>query len=115
MSDTKFRLLHLGIHAKITLNHEAIQQHLDRLAVDWFRYSPNTWLLWTDRSAQEWKDHLRNNPYFFNHTFLLLGIDPSERQGWMPEEVWRWLNKYVPERKVITGLRRIPDYDQKKT
>jgi hypothetical protein len=44
----------------------------------------------------------------------LFTIDPQERQGWMPQELWDWLDKYSgPQPRMITGLRKISDKTQK--
>lgn len=73
---------------------EAVEAQLDQ-AQDWIRYATNSWLLWTDKSAEEWHHIFRDNvPELRQHQYLIVGADISERQGWMPQQVWEWVNRY---------------------
>jgi hypothetical protein len=61
-------------------------------ATDWFRYAPNCWLVWTGRSAEKWYELLR--PHISDKdSMLIVRLDISERQGWLSESAWEWLNE----------------------
>jgi hypothetical protein len=62
-------------------------------ADDWYRFGPFTWVIVSDDSAREWSARLRQfvQP---DGNLLILGLDPSERAGWMPRKFWRWMNDY---------------------
>ncbi len=61
-------------------------------AEDWLRYAPNCWILWTKSSAQEW--HRKLKPFLSekDHMFICR-LDMSDRQGWLPQWIWDWMNK----------------------
>jgi len=60
-------------------------------AIDWIRYAPNCWIVWTSSSAATWYERLR--PHLDdNDAMFIARIDPDERQGWMSEGFWKWMN-----------------------
>jgi hypothetical protein len=66
-------------------------------AVDWYRYAPNCWIVWTSSSAERWYERLR--PYIKDDdSMFIVKIDPSERQGWLSTSIWEWLNKHEAKR-----------------
>jgi len=61
-------------------------------ALDWYRWNANTWVLWTNRTPDEWQALVR--PHMStNTTFFFCALDVSERQGWAKQGFWDWLNK----------------------
>jgi hypothetical protein len=65
-------------------------------AVDWYRYTPNCWIVWTSSSAERWYERLR--PYIKDDdSMLIVKIDPSDRQGWVSTRVWQWLKDHEEE------------------
>ena len=61
-------------------------------ALDWYRYAPNCWILWTSSSAQAWYQRLKPHLEPGDH-MLIVRLDMSERQGWLSKSTWNWLNK----------------------
>lgn len=61
-------------------------------ALDWYRWSEHTWILWTNRTADEWQALVREK-MSDNTTFLFCALDVSYRQGWAKKDFWDWLNK----------------------
>ena len=61
-------------------------------ALDWYRYVPNCWIIWTARSATHWYERLK--PYLSDgdHVFIVR-LDISERQGWLSKSFWEWLRE----------------------
>ena len=61
-------------------------------ALDWFRYTPTSWILWTSRSAEHWYERVR--PLLSDDdTVFIVKLDISERQGWVSKRFWDWLNQ----------------------
>ena len=61
-------------------------------AVDWARYAPNCWILWTTSSAEVWFERLKPHLGPHDHMFICR-LDMTDRQGWLPKWVWDWLDK----------------------
>jgi|GEM_PF-2495903 hypothetical protein len=91
-----FKFLHLAVYFEDpgAPTKEAIQTILDG-AKDWIRYSPNCWLIYTSKSAQEWHDKLFSLPGMKNNTsYFICAIDQNDRSGWIRKSVWDWINKH---------------------
>jgi len=60
--------------------------------VDWVRYAPNCWIVWTTSNAETWYSRLKPSlgP---NDTMLIIRVDRSERHGWLPKWIWEWLDR----------------------
>ena len=51
----------------------------------------STWFVKSDDSAQDIYKHLK--PYIDNDDHLfVIEVNPSAKQGWMPKDIWTWLN-----------------------
>jgi hypothetical protein len=61
-------------------------------AVDWLRYTPNCWIVWTTSSAQKWFERLKPHLGASDHMFICR-LDVTERNGWLPKWLWEWLGK----------------------
>jgi len=61
-------------------------------ALDWIRYAPNCWIVWTSSDADKWFSRLK--PHLGpQDNMLICQIDPDDCQGWLEQWVWDWLNK----------------------
>ena len=62
------------------------------LALDWFRFTPNFWIIYTTRDAEAWTGRLTEfvRP---EGTLFICKLDLSDQQGWMPTEFWEWVEK----------------------
>ncbi len=62
------------------------------VAVDWLRYAPNCWIVWTTSDAGKWFSRLKPKlgP---DDTMLIIRVDPNERNGWLPKWIWEWLQQ----------------------
>jgi hypothetical protein len=66
-------------------------------ALDWFRYAPNGWILWTNTDVNEWFKRIQ--PYLGpNDHLLIVEADFSEAgktyTGWQQKWVWDWVQKH---------------------
>lgn len=61
-------------------------------ALDWIRPAPNTWIVWTTSTPEEWYKRLKPLIGPKDH-FYIFAIDNSVRHGWAPKSVWEWLDK----------------------
>jgi hypothetical protein len=65
-------------------------------ALDWVRYAPNCWMLWTTSSPEKWYQRLKPHLGSGEHVFIV-ELQMSNRQGWLPKKVWDWINKVRSE------------------
>ncbi len=95
MADTRWRFLNvviMDVEADLT----KINPVLD-IAVDWVRYAPQCWMLWTTSNAKVW--HARLKPHLgANGGVLITEIDLSEPgenySGFMRKLVWDWIERH---------------------
>jgi hypothetical protein len=57
-------------------------------AMDWVRYSDTCWIVYTSSDAERWYKRLKPK-IGARDNVLIVRIDPSERNGYMPKSVWK--------------------------
>ena len=88
------RFINVVFEFKDEPDYESIQATLDK-AVDWVRYAPNCWLVWTSTSPQKWYARLKPHINDGDHLFICeLNIDM--RSGWMPKSFWDFIKSHQP-------------------
>lgn len=70
---------------------ESIENILDK-ALDWIRYAPNCYILYTTRDVQTWYARLRKVLHEKDNIFVV-ELNIENRQGWLPRSVWEWIKK----------------------
>jgi hypothetical protein len=82
-------LYHIYLDPKEGVTSEQIKKKLD-LAVDWYKYAENCWIVETTSDASKWQLRLRPlaEP---DGSLLIFKLDHTERQGWMTTKFWDWL------------------------
>jgi hypothetical protein len=83
--------LHVGFNFKGPPKITELQPIFNK-AKDWIRYAPNCWIVWTNRSANQWADLLKPKLGPEDSVFICQ-LDMTNRQGWLPKWVWEWLDK----------------------
>ena len=85
-------LLHVTLVSNPEATEEEIKAKMD-LAIDWFKYADNCWLLWTVRDIAAWKERL--SPLFRpNGKVLICKINASECDGFIAKDCWKWLRAH---------------------
>jgi hypothetical protein len=62
------------------------------LADDWLKYANDCWIIWTARPASDWF-YIFKNILGPNDMMLIVGLDMQERNGWMPQWIWEWIDR----------------------
>jgi hypothetical protein len=70
---------------------ESIETQLEK-ALDWIRYMPTCYLLYTRTDAQTWYTRLRKVIDEDDHIFVV-ELNIENRQGWLPKTVWEWIRQ----------------------
>ena len=69
----------------------AIEESLNK-ALDWVRYAPNCWLLYTSRDEQVWAERMRKM-VGEEASILVVKVDMEHRAGYMEKFIWEWIQK----------------------
>jgi hypothetical protein len=70
---------------------ENIKTAMD-LALDWYRVSETTWIVFSSSDAD--KLYARLKKYVGpKGRVLVLKVDHTDRNGFMPKDFWAWVNK----------------------
>ena len=57
----------------------------------WWHYLDSTWIVKTNMSAQQiW--NLLGKHIVTSDRMLVIKIDISDKQGWLPKDAWDWIN-----------------------
>ncbi len=69
----------------------------------WFRFNALTWLVSTRNSSVELRQALKLalSP---TDSFVVLGVDPLDRQGYAPADFWNWLDANSPPPSLARHL-----------
>lgn len=59
----------------------------------WWHYLDSTWLIYTSESAKALSDRLKTH-LDQNDNLLVIKVT-SEYAGWLSQEAWDWINKYI--------------------
>jgi len=85
------QFLHIGFKWENPTDSKKLKEILDK-AIDWIKYAPDCWILWTSSDPDKWwarlKPLLKEKDYVF-----ICKLDINVRQGLLPEYVWEWINK----------------------
>lgn len=81
---------------KPTDNYESLVNELQSSSA-WWHYMKNVWLVRTNEDADELFRRVR--PHIDDDVNLLILEAGSERQGWLTEEAWEWINENIPQRQ----------------
>ena len=84
-------LLHIYIKPNPTVTTAQVEEKLN-LALDWFKYRDQGYLVYTSKPIVVWsyrfRDMVRPDGYI-----LILPIDLYDYKGFMPKTIWPWLKE----------------------
>ena len=88
-----YSFLHLAVRFEDSQapDRDAIEAVLNR-AKDWYRYTPDCWLIFTSKNAEDWYERLEKIPGIKTHaSFFICELNLKNRAGWVKREVWDWI------------------------
>jgi hypothetical protein len=74
-------------------------------AGDWFRYNPNTWLVWTEIGARDLAEMVRPK-LWSTDSVVVARVDPHEIVGSAPTQMWDWLKPKIERNALTRGFRQ---------
>ena len=81
--------LHIGFNWANEPKVDELKPTFDK-ALDWIRYAPNCWIVWTSTTPQGWYERLKPHLREGDHVFIC-ELNLRNRQGWLPQWVWEWI------------------------
>jgi hypothetical protein len=87
------KFLHVGFSFRggRSVPTDSIQTVLNK-ALDWVRYAPNCYILYTTTDVETWYVLLRKVIHEKDHIFIV-ELNIENREGWLPKSVWEWIRK----------------------
>ncbi|MBL7925276.1 MAG: hypothetical protein JNK61_00070 [Bacteroidia bacterium] len=89
MANGKF--YHVFITPKTGVDLEAIKTQMN-LALDWFKYDKNNWVLYSNASMDKLMTRFKPLVEPEGRLFIC-ELNTSNRNGWMNKDFWEWLKK----------------------
>jgi hypothetical protein len=90
------KFLHIGFNFRIEPDLEELEETFD-LALDWYRYAPNCWVVWTSSSPEKWYSRLQKHVdrrKKSGDTVFICELNIDERSGWMPHGFWEFVKSH---------------------
>lgn len=85
------RFLHIAFNWSGDPKIAEIKPMFDK-ALDWTRYAPNCWIVWTSSDPARW--YARLKPFLgTNDHMFICALDMTSRRGWLPKSTWKWITK----------------------
>ncbi len=86
------RYLHISFNFEGKPPANKVLEDVFNSALDWYRYAPNCWILYTTTEAVEWSERCRKVLPATN-SILVIEFDLSNKTGYLQKSVWEWLHK----------------------
>ena len=74
------------------LQNEKFDALFTQHALDWLRLNAFLWVIWTDKTVDEWYEILRHH-ITQKDNVMIFPIDLKERAGWAEKWVWEWIDR----------------------
>jgi len=75
------------------LQNEKFDNIFTQNAGDWLRFNAFTWIIWTDKTVNQWYEILRHHLTQADQV-LIFPVDLRDRAGWSQEWVWEWIDQH---------------------
>lgn len=79
------------IDRKNDVTYENVKKKMD-LARDWYRIREDLWIVYSTSDPEKWYERLAPLIKKSGNLFVCQ-LEASNRQGWMPEEFWKWFEE----------------------
>ena len=83
--------LHIGFHWVSPPDVKKLEATFNA-ALDWVRYAPNCWIVWTSSDPNKWAERLK--PFLMGKDRVFIcKLDITVHQGYLQKWIWDWINK----------------------
>jgi len=91
----KARFLHVGFNWSGTPKTKELES-LFNTALDWMRYAPNCWILWTTNNPETWAGYIKHHLGAKDEVIIAeinLAKAGDNYYGWEDKWIWDWIQK----------------------
>ena len=88
----KGRFLHIYLQPNTGVTDSQVEAKMN-LALDWFSYDENVWVVYSTADMTKWKSRLAPIAGDSGRYFVCEADPTKERVGWMSKSLWKWLGK----------------------
>lgn len=85
------RLVQIGFGGPVLIPIESVQQALEGIG-EWLRISSHAWILFTGATYDEIRATIHSVDKLEDVSMFISDIDMRLANGWLPRELWDWLN-----------------------
>lgn len=84
---------HIFIQPKKGVTTDEVEEKMN-LAIDWFRFTRNVWIVYTTSDEDKWQRRLKPlvKP---EGSLFICRLNISLRNGWMTRDFWDWIKTNV--------------------
>lgn len=75
-------------------NYEGLIEELKKSS-SWARPTASTWLVYTSEDASQLYNRLA--PYLDKNDLILVIEVTRDHAGWLHQDIWNWINQYLPK------------------
>lgn len=85
--------IHVSINYRAPVDYRAVEGALGMDSLDWLRYAPNSYILWTRSDPAVIAGRLMTIDGMKDCYFFICKLDFSKGFGWLPEFLWHWIHQ----------------------
>ena len=85
------KFLHIYIKPNSGISREIIEKKIS-LALDWYRYDENLYIVYTTSSVNKWQERLLDSVKNDGRLFIC-ELNTVNRNGWLNNAFWTWMKK----------------------
>ena len=74
-------------------NYSGLYDAIKNSGSEWWHYLETAWIVESSRTSDQISTQLSSYIDKGQDFLLVIKIDASQKQGWLPKEAWDWLNK----------------------
>jgi hypothetical protein len=86
------KFLHVGFSFDGEIKIDQLKPIFDT-ALDWYRYAPNCWIVWSTKTPEQWYEVLKPHLVEGKDTVLICELNMDSRYGALKKGGWDWLQK----------------------
>lgn len=87
------QFLHISFNWVAPPAERLLKEQFDK-ALDWIRYAPNCWIVWTSRNPAQWFQRLQGLVGPKDNVFIVvIDLRSGHRAGKLPDWAWEWINQ----------------------
>jgi hypothetical protein len=93
MSDQRpRRLIHISFAVPPGVDRKKLDEVFEK-ATDWLKYAQNCWIVYSQQSADAWRNRLIRVPGMADANVFACELTPENYSGSLPQWMWDWFEE----------------------